>query len=340
MKIIYDKVFVTNLPSFYKISLYNEISKKRKIFVIFTGDGMDSRNADFCKGTMHFAHIHYKYRNLFYRLLLSLYLSFSLNYKELVIGGWDSLPMWIFSFFSPKRKNSVVVESSAFESKICGLKGLIKRIFIERIRNKAYVSGDTQKDLVLSLHFKGHIIKTAGVGIFNYIKQPLFLPRKNVRNFLYVGRLVEVKNLEFLIRVFNSLPELTLNIIGFGYLENHLKSIAKSNINFLGAVDNKKMVDYYQKNDVFILPSKSEPWGLVVEEALNNGLPVLISNRVGCGPEIVNDSNGLVFQYDSEDDLVEKIKRISDLEFYNQLRMNISKLDFSEIEKRQINCYL
>jgi len=250
------------------------------------------------------------------------------------------VPMWMFALLSASKKNSVVVESSYFESQTKGLKGLIKKIFIRNIRKKAYVSGAGQRRLIEDLRFKGEIVETKGVGVFNYVEQPQYEPRAQVRNFLYVGRLTAVKNLPFLINAFKNRLDLTLNIVGFGEQEEYLKSIAGDNVNFLGAVDNKKLPQVYQENDVFILPSKSEVWGLVVEEALNNGLPVLISDRVGCGPEIINDSNGMVFKYDSLEDLLDKINKISDLKKYNQLRKNISKLDFAEIERQQVECYL
>ena len=217
---------------------------------------------------------------------------------------------------------------------------LSQKIFIRNIRKKAYVSGAGQRRLIEDLRFKGEIVETKGVGVFNYVEQPQYEPRTQVRNFLYVGRLTAVKNLPFLINAFKNRLDLTLNIVGFGELEEYLKSIAGDNVNFIGAVDNKKLPQVYQENDVFVLPSEIEPWGLVVEEALNNGAPVLVSDRVGCGPEIVNESNGLVFKFDSEEDLLSKIDRISQIDYYNELRKNISELDFAEIERRQIECYL
>lgn len=336
----YDKVFVTNLLPFYKINLYNEISSRQRILVIVTGDGAQTRNANFFKGNIKFKYISYQKRNIFYRLYFTLHLLRKIQYKEAIVGGWDSVPLWLFALLSPRFKNSVVIESSYIESVTNGLKGLTKRIFISRIRNKAYVSGSSQQKLAEKLRCRAKIVKTKGVGVFNYVRQPEYVAREKVKNFLFVGRLVEVKNLEFLIRVFNELKEYTLHIAGFGKLEPNLRAIASDNIVFLGAVDNEKLSEVYQQNDVFILPSKSEPWGLVVEEALNNGLPVLVSNRVGCASEIVNDENGLVFKWDSEVDLRDKINRIVQIDYYNQLRHNISKMDFEKIEIDQINCYL
>lgn len=181
---------------------------------------------------------------------------------------------------------------------------------------------------------------TKGVGIFNYIEQPLFETRSEVRSFIFVGRLVPVKNLKLLIDVFNKMPEKQLTIVGFGEQEEFLKSMAKENIAFMGAVDNNRLPQIYQQHDVFILPSISEVWGLVVEEALNNGLPVLLSNRVGCVEEIVIDGeNGLIFRYDDPDDLIQKIRQISNVELYNRMRLNISQMNFGQIEREQVKCY-
>lgn len=333
--------FLTNLPAFYKINLYNQIqSKIGGVMVAYTGlDGSD-RNADFYRGQMQFEHVFLKGGKLARcRQLLSLLRH--TEYDRLVLGGWDSAESWIAALFSPKSKNSVVVESSILESTTTGFKGFIKRLFINRIRNKAYVPGISNAKLVEKLGFKGKIVYTKGVGVFNYIPQPAYTPREFVKNFLYVGRLVDAKNLKLLINVFNSLPQLTLTIAGFGEQEQELKAIASGNIKFLGAVDNKKLPQVYQANDVFILPSKKEAWGLVVEEALNNGLPVIVSDKVGCHEAIVNDGNGIVFSpFDSEAALREAVLRMTDITYYNSLRKNISQLDFAKTEEEQVECYV
>ena len=115
--------------------------------------------------------------------------------------------------------------------------------------------------------------------------------------------------------------------------------MAKQNVHFLGAINNKELSGYYQKMDVFVLPSLIEAWGLVVEEALNNGLPVIVSDRVGCAEEIIDESNGIVFKLDEPSSLNAAIVRMAEPEKYNKLRKNISLMNFEEIEKKQIECY-
>ena len=331
------KLIITNLPSFYKIELYNRIAKQQDILVIYTGEKGNDRNKDFFHGSMRFDSLFLEGTTIkkvgqLFGILCKNY------YQELIVSGWDSLFVWLAVGISPKHKNSVVVESSIKESVLTGVKGWLKRLFVKRI-SKAYVSGTPHAQLMRALNFKRDIVITKGVGIFHYHPQPLFVPRSEVRKFLYVGRLVPVKNLEFLIEKFNQHPELELTVIGFGILENKLKSIAKDNIHFLGAVDNEKLPTYYQNADIFILPSLSEPWGLVVEEALNNGTPVMVSEQVGCAEDLVNENTGVVFSL-KKNDFDTKLNEIRDINRYNSMRRFISTLDYEKIEQEQVNCYL
>ena len=71
-----------------------------------------------------------------------------------------------------------------------------------------------------------------------------------------------------------------------------------------GFVQQDEIVKYYVTSDVFILPSKSEPWGLVVNEALLCGLPVIVSDKCGSTPELVEEGkNGFTFNPESQDEL-------------------------------------
>lgn len=336
----YFKIIITNLPSFYKINLYNRINGQKNIFVIFTGDTSGMRKADFFSGDIEFDYMSLDNFSVFKKLRYTWQIIKGNEYDELIICGVNELTSWLSAIISPRNKNATIVESSYHEATITGIKGLLKSIFFRRI-SVTYASGKAQEKLARLHHFKGKIIITKGVGIFNIIKQPLYKPTEKVRDFIYVGRLSQEKNLILLIKVFNQLSEYRLHIVGYGPQENELKQLANENVIFHGAVDNKKLPDLYQTCDVFILPSNKEPWGLVVEEAFNNGLPVIVSNKVGCVEEIVDENrNGLIFDYNSEYSLIQKIEKITDIEFYNSLKQNVSKMDFDKIAEYQVSCYL
>ena len=318
--------------------LYNEIAKKRDIFVLYTQMASASRNADFYNAEAEFKYAFWHNLNLWQKtkFLFSLFRA-----EEVIIGGWDNRLNWLLAFLLPRKRNSVVVESSILESVVTGWKAWLKKIFLSRI-SKAYCSGVSNAELMRKLHFKGEIVITRGVGLYRRQETPQFVEKiEPIAKFLYVGRLSPEKNLKFLISVFNELPEYQLTIAGFGPLEKMLKSFAGKNITFAGAIPNAELPDVYKNHDCFVLFSKSESWGLVVEEAMNNGLPVILSEHIGCAAEIVSDGeNGLIVPLNDKDALKSAVKKMCDLKNYNYMRKNVCSRDYAEIERQQIECYL
>jgi glycosyltransferase involved in cell wall biosynthesis len=89
-----------------------------------------------------------------------------------------------------------------------------------------------------------------------------------------------------------------LLIIGDGE-ERHLverRAAECSDIRLLGFRNQTELPRYFDLCDVFVLPSINEPWGLVVNEAMNAGRAIIVSDQVGCQPNLVHDGvNGHVF---------------------------------------------
>ena len=334
----YDIILFTNQPSFYKVRQWNEIAKRMCVLMVFSDAIEKDRNADFVSEKPEFEYLYmpHGFIKSFFFLIKFL---FKTNYTQLVIGGWDDWRLIILPFLSRKKKNALLCESSIYDYLPHPLKDTIKRLILSRI-STVYPSGKAQGRIFEYLGFKGEFKYTGGCGLLNYIEQPAYIPRQDVKYFLYVGRLVEVKNLRMLIEVFNQLPELQLNIIGFGDQESELKQLANENVHFLGAVANKQLLSYYQQADVFVLPSKYEPWGLVVEEALNNGTPVMVSDKVGCRDDMVTEETGMVFDAGSHESLRQAIEKIRNIDFYNQLRKNIASLDFGSRSKHQVEVFI
>jgi glycosyltransferase involved in cell wall biosynthesis len=68
-------------------------------------------------------------------------------------------------------------------------------------------------------------------------------------------------------------------------------------IRYLGFKNQTELPKYFGLCDVFVLPSEGEPWGLIVNEAMNAGIPIIVSDQVGCGPDLVkHGSNGFIFE--------------------------------------------
>ncbi len=320
MKEKYDLIFVTHLPAFYKVNLYNEICKSKKIFVIFISSKTEfKRSNDFT--TIEKANFPYKTlsegflekRSIFKNILRLENIYRKIEAKEIILPGWDLIESWYLIFRTFKYKNALVVESTIHESKITGLKGLIKKLFLFRI-NKVYAAGKSHFDLIKNLNYQGEIVVTNGVGLINKNNAEKRKKHGVLKNLIYVGRLSSEKNLAEVIAIINEYSWLQLNIYGTGPDEAILKSKSKQNIYFHGEIPNSELPKILALNDYLILPSKAEPWGLVIDESLNFGTPVLVSSACG-GRQLVKPGyNGYVF-----DILNFRSEFISFIENYNQL---------------------
>jgi glycosyltransferase involved in cell wall biosynthesis len=120
--------------------------------------------------------------------------------------------------------------------------------------------------------------------------------------FLYVGQLIERKNLELLVKALGTLgdEDTGLFVVGSGPLEDGLRNLCCSqgarNVYFEGFRQQEELPRYYALADVLVLPSTREVWGLVVNEALASGLYVLCSNRAGAGYDLIEEGwNGRLF---------------------------------------------
>lgn len=144
--------------------------------------------------------------------------------------------------------------------------------------------------------------------------------------------------MEFLIDVFNR-NGFPLTIVGSGRDEDKLKAKANSNIQFVGFIENNKLGEIYQQHDIFILPSVSETWGLVVEEALYWGLPVIVSSRVGSGEDMVkNLGTGEIFESGNQQSLQAAIETVSSN--YEKYRKAVDSIDWQQRDKNQVEAYL
>jgi len=137
------------------------------------------------------------------------------------------------------------------------------------------------------------------------------------QNILYIGEFIQRKAMINLIAAFEKLDmdNVGLILIGEGKEKNkYLKYIGEHNVKnvfFEGFVQKEDIVKYYKSADVFVLPSLNEVWGLVVNEAMACGLPVISSKLAGVTQDLVkNGLNGYDFNPYDIDELTEKLKFI------------------------------
>jgi glycosyltransferase involved in cell wall biosynthesis len=124
------------------------------------------------------------------------------------------------------------------------------------------------------------------------------------KDIICIARLVPIKNIDNLLRAWQLIERQNtgyrLVIVGNGPQEAYLKQLSVDlsikTVEFIDAVDNKALPAYFKRSDAFILPSLSETWGLVVNEAMAAGLPVLLSGRINAAHDLLQEGiNGFGF---------------------------------------------
>jgi len=173
---------------------------------------------------------------------------------------------------------------------------------------------------------------------------------------LYLGRITEAKGLDVLIRAFSKIEQerndVFLLVCGDGefrfFCEQLVEKLKIKRTMFLGMVEEEEMASYYKTADIFILPSCArayrrisrrafsvrpcvEGWGLVINEAMSMGKPIITTDAVGAAQDLVkNGVNGYVVKNGDIDELYLALKKILENTKLRQVMEKNSRRIFEE----------
>ena len=145
---------------------------------------------------------------------------------------------------------------------------------------------------------------------------------KDIVRYAYVGRLTEAKGVRTLLRAYESLPidyqnRAMLYIIGRGPLEKELVELQSryATLKVISWIDSKYLPYVYKKLDFFVLASHFDGFSTVSCEAASMGVPLILSENVGCIPDLLGQSlsGGFVVPVDDSQVLAEKISLMIDM---------------------------
>lgn len=177
------------------------------------------------------------------------------------------------------------------------------------------VPGQSARDYLLSLGVKAEEISIApnavdtalfasvGAEVRQHeaeLRANLALPE---RYFLFVGRLVQAKGVLDLLEAYDRLPPTLREEVGLVFagegpmraeLESRARDIHPGTVHFAGFVHREALAAYYALAECFVFPTRTDPWGLVVNEAMACGLPVICTRVAGCAADLVQENGRLV----------------------------------------------
>ncbi|HMO36074.1 MAG TPA: glycosyltransferase family 4 protein [Gemmatales bacterium] len=238
----------------------------------------------------------------------------------LVVNGWYGRFAWWLAALRRWLPCRLIVVSDSISRGIDQpfWKVWPKRWLISRL-DGGFVSGTRAQSYLESLGLSSERI-TKGADVVDnqmYISIPPRPPVGNRKLILgTVARFIPEKNLHAAICAFtnwcNKHPDYNVEwrLAGNGPLEEELKKLASelgSRVVFPGFVSYYKVPDFYSEIDLYWQPSISDTWGLVINEAMAAGRPVLVSDRCGCALDLVHPDNGWIHAL-GEDALIDALE--------------------------------
>jgi glycosyltransferase involved in cell wall biosynthesis len=245
-----------------------------------------------------------------YKLALALIRDVFRNKSELVvIPGYHRLEYWamLWTCIILRRKRAVFCDSTARENIKIRSREIAKSFFFQHCQG-FFCYGTRSKDYVQSYGIDPELIYSPcqaaalphAYDATSILRRYRASPRRDGESptFLFVGRLSKEKGIEDLLAAFRTvqqqLPNAKLHLAGPGSERESLQSQAaawglEASITFLGNQTPDQIGHLLETSTALVLPSRREPWGLVVNEALSYGCPVVVSEVCGCIPELLVD---------------------------------------------------
>ena len=209
------------------------------------------------------------------------------------------------------------------------LAGILSPFYIKKYFNYAWIPGEPQYKFAKHLGFKdSNILKgvyAADTGRFDtfFHTHKEFKSRQLPHRFLYVGRYVDWKGLDEMWKAFDSLEDKKgweLWCAGTGEGFDSRPEI--EGVRHIGFVQPEALGDIIKQTSVFVLPSRFEPWGVVLHEYAMAGYPILSTSEVGASSAFLEEGvNGWYLKKENVQSIKEAMQRIIDQSDEDLIRM-------------------
>lgn len=258
------------------------------------------------------------------------------KFDAVLLHGWNSFTNWLVFFWAPLNGLSVLLRS---ETNLLPIISPFKRFLKHVILSSLFknVSGFLAIGKYNEDFYKDYGVKQEKIYFVPYaVNNDFFLSKaeelipkkqklkekyevsKDLPVILFSGKLTEVKKPFDLLKAYAKLQDekkSNLIFLGEGPLKKELEKFTfdknLENVKFVGFKNQTEISEFYAMADVLVLPSEYEPWGLVVNEAMCFSLPIIVSDKVGAGGNLVKDKvNGYIYPSGNTLALKEALRRV------------------------------
>ena len=317
---------ITELIAPYRIPVFNALSAREDValHVIF----LSRTDTSMRQWHVYEREIEYSYEVLpswrrrvgKFNVLLNRGISAALarsNPDVIICGGYNYIASWQALHWARRRRRPFLLWSESTSEDLRGqhfFPEMLKTKFINHCSGFV-VPGVSARDYLLRFGVSPEKIFVArnavDIALFSAqaavaaqisrdVRARFALPE---RYFLFVGRLVQSKGVLDLLKAYAALPPelrsgIGLVFAGDGPLRPELEALARDihpgQVLLPGFVHREELANYYALAECFVLPTYSDTWGLVVNEAMACGLPVICTRVAGCAADLVRENGRLV----------------------------------------------
>lgn len=340
-------LYITNLPVPYRVDFCSELGKICELTVLFEGkrfyqqdfnwkdDSSLSYKAIYLSDILNSQNIKWE---------IFSYLK-DLSFDRIIFGNYDtrSQSLGILFLKMQKRKYYFQTDGGMISYGENIARKWIKKTLISGALG--YLSPSHETDIYLKYYGanQNRIYRYPFTSINEYdvLDAPLSFEKKNIlrtklnipeeKVILSVGQFIYRKGFDVLLKVMRNFPNtIGVYFIGGKPSEEYLsliKTFNLTNVHFVGFKTKEELAEYYKLADIFVLPTREDIWGLVINEAMSFGLPIVTTKKCVAGLELISDKNCIV-DVDDENQLYSSIKLIlDDPDFREQLAYsNIKKI--------------
>lgn len=331
-------LFITNYAAPYKVQFFDELGKHMELTVLFAGAQEQQTRAEewFVDGQGGF-------RKVFLSkkagsmggeyLCLDVIDWIRKDYDKIVIGGYSSpTAMLAMAYLRLKKIPFYLEVDGGLIREESGLKYRFKKTLVSsadwwissgKYPTKYLVHYGAKEDAVFEYPFTSLWHREISEAIPTVeekrkLRQKLGMQEENI--VLYAGRFLPEKGMDALLKTAPALDKkVGVYFVGGEPGEEHLqfcKEKGLSNVHFVGFQKKEELARYYKAADVFVLPTHSDVWGLVINEAMACGLPVITTDKCVAGIELVEDGvNGYLVPVEDHTALAEKINAVLSADF-------------------------
>ena len=352
-------LFLANIPSPYRVDFFNELGKQCELTVLFEKKKADDREWN----TSNYTHFNCIFLNgikvsadtaLCFEVIKYL----KLSYDFIVIGGYSTpTGMLAIEYLKFKKKKFILSADGGLIKNEKKINYLIKRHFI----GSASWWLSTGKMTTNYLKYYGASKERIYLYPFSSIRNEQFdqteitgekknilkeqLNIKGDKVIISVGQFIHRKGFDVLLKAVNDLPDnIDLYIIGGQPTDEYIKIVEESkfkNIYFKNFMQPKELYSFYAISDLFVLPTREDIWGLVINEALSCGLPVITTDKCIAGVELVKKGiNGVIVPVNDINKLNESIKHVLNLSLdKQQIKESVKKYTIEEMANSHLNIF-